>query len=270
MELKYLCPFWGSEATGAEVFVDKVMEAGFDGVEINLPEDKNYSHGLVRRLRDHALVFVAQQYLAPSKNNFDVCRAQYIHRLEELAALGPVLINSHTGRDFWSFEQNCRLIEDAFYVEERTGVPIYHETHRGRFTFHPAHLERFLDQYPGLKITADFSHWCTVCESFLEDQPSALERALKHAMYIHARVGHTQSPQVTDPFVPEWEVALHTFVNWWKEIIRLNNERGSGQMYICPEFGPVPYMPCLPYTNQPVNSQWLLNIKMKEFLKRIL
>jgi sugar phosphate isomerase/epimerase len=268
MKIKYLCPFWGSETIGPEVFVERVMEAGFDGVEINLPDNEDHQKKIVKYLNDNRLLFVAQQYLPSLNEDFATYRRRYIRRLEELAALGPLFINSHTGKDFWSFAQNCQLIEDAFLIQESTGVPVYHETHRGRFTFHPAQLLQFLDRYPALKITADFSHWCAVSESFLEDQRPSLERAIQHTGHIHARVGHTQSPQVTDPFVPEWEAALHTFVNWWQEIIQFNSSQGNTQMCICPEFGPAPYMPSLPYTNQPVNNQWLLNVKMKDFLRR--
>jgi len=158
------------------------------------------------------------------------------------------------------------LIEDAFLITQKTGVPIYHEIHRGRFTFHSAGITAYIEKYPELKLTADLSHWCTVSESFLEDQQDVLSSTFNHSGYIHARVGHTQSPQVNDPFAPEWEDTLSLFVGWWKEIIRRNLENNVEVFPICPEFGPFPYMPLLPITKQAVVDQWATNVKMKDYL----
>lgn len=34
------------------------------------------------------------------------------------------------------------------------------------------------------------------------------------------------------------------------------------------EFGPVDYMPALPYTRQPVADQWAINVYMMEILRK--
>jgi hypothetical protein len=36
---------------------------------------------------------------------------------------------------------------------------------------------------------------------------------------------------------------------------------------ITPEFGPVPYMPRLPFTAQPVADEWRVNVEFKDWLK---
>ena len=64
--------------------------------------------------------------------------------------------------------------------------------------------------------------------------------------------------------------ALNTFVAWWKEILTKAEQRGAKEFYICPEFGPYPYMPYQPYTNIPIQNQWLLNVKMAQYLKQVL
>lgn len=37
MELLYFCPRWGQEHTPWEIFLQKVKEEGYDGVEASLP-----------------------------------------------------------------------------------------------------------------------------------------------------------------------------------------------------------------------------------------
>lgn len=56
---------------------------------------------------------------------------------------------------------------------------------------------------PSLSITADFSHWYNIAESFPEDEEEAINISIQHAVHIHAWVGHIQSAQVTGPLLPE-------------------------------------------------------------------
>lgn len=267
MEVKYICTYWGQEGITGDDFVKKVKDAGYDGAEINFPEDPNFINAIKEAQSNENFILVAQQWL-PLKNE---TVSGYIHRFKErlhfLAGLNPVFINSHTGKDFFSFEDNCRVIDEAYAFEKETGISIVHETHRGRFNFSSFANQAYFDKYPDLRINADFSHWCNVSESFLDDQPENLKRAIKHSHYIHARVGHTQSAQVNDPFAPEWKETLEIFVGWWKQILAQAKERGEKIFYICPEFGPYPYMPYLPYTFMPVQDQWDINVKMMNFLK---
>src|SRR5690606_5713495 len=177
-------------------------------------------------------------------------------------------INSHTGKDHFDFDDNCRIIEAAMEISVRSGIPIYHETHRGRFTFHPKTTLAYIKRFPELKLVADLSHWCTVSESMLEDQPEMIESFLPHIAHIHARVGYEHSPQVNDPFAPEWEKHLSTFLQWWNKILAFQSANGAKLFTITPEFGPVPYMPALPYSLKPTADQWEVNASFKNLLKK--
>ncbi|MEI9806377.1 MAG: hypothetical protein WDO16_00100 [Bacteroidota bacterium] len=107
-----------------------------------------------------------------------------------------------------------------------------------------------------------------MAESFLEDQPEALAIAAEHTIHIHARVGHTQGPQVTDPRLPEWQVALYHHTTWWKNIIQYHQRAGTETFTITPEFGPAPYMPIAPVTQQPLADQWAINQWMMGYLQK--
>lgn len=263
-----MCPFWGQESETAEAFVHKAVEAGYNGVEVNVPDNAVFNKALLNLVEAHQLKFVTQLWMMP----LDESPKKYAKKLEiELmrrAEMNPAFINSHTGRDYYSFDDNCRIIEMCMEITQKTGIEIVHETHRGRFPFCAKTTAKFLKKFPELALNADFSHWVLVSESFLEDQKNALDLAIDHSQYIHARVGHIQTPQVNHPFVPENTQYLQTFLVWWKAIINRAKQEQKAEFLVCPEFGPAPYMPAIPYTQQPVSSQWEINKMMMEFLRK--
>jgi sugar phosphate isomerase/epimerase len=273
MEIHYTCPYWGQEGTKASLFFERVLEEEYEGVEINLPESMEFVKEFQATLENIRSVkknfkFIGQQVLSPANENADEYVARMKSRLEFIASLKPDFINSHTGKDYFSFEDNCRIIEAAENISARSGIPVLHETHRGRFTFHAASLLQYFSKFPQLKLTGDFSHWCTVSESMLQDQKSILTEIIPHVHHIHARIGYEHAPQVNDPFAPEWRQNTDTFLGWWKKIIAAQSMNGKRSLTITPEFGPVPYMPTLPYSQKPLADQWLINAQMKNVLKR--
>jgi sugar phosphate isomerase/epimerase len=268
MKVLFFCPYWGSEHLKLEEFFLKVKDSGYDGVEMNIPDDEGFCNQLKRLLQEYSLQLIAQQYLPPTKEPFSAYELKMTGYLYHLASFNPLFINSHTGKDYYDFETNCRIIERANEISRETGVKIIHETHRGRFAFSAVHCKPYFDRYPDLRITADFSHWCCVSESYLDDQEPAMNEAIARAEHIHARIGYPQGPQVSDPAAPEWSEALDHHLKWWDRIISLNKEKGTEWFPLAPEFGPAPYMHTLPFTNQPVSSQWQNNLFMKELLNK--
>lgn len=119
-----------------------------------------------------------------------------------------------------------------------------------------------------MRLCADFSHFCCVAETLLEDQQHNLDKVIPTIDHIHARVGHAQAPQVTDFEAPEFKTALDTHISWWQSIVDCAAKRGEKRMTITTEFGPAPYLPTLPHTNMPVSEQWKLNTKLKKLLKQ--
>src|SRR6185369_9404054 len=178
MEIKYVCPYWGWKGNSASEFIDQVVEAGYDGIEIDIPANREFEKELLsaidRLKKEKGFVFIAQQWLSPANESFEEYKQRFTKRLEHLATLHPNLINSHTGKDYFSFDQNCQLIEAATNISTKSNIRILHETHRGRFSFHLPGTLSYLKKFPGLELVADFSHWCTVSESLLEDQEESI------------------------------------------------------------------------------------------------
>jgi sugar phosphate isomerase/epimerase len=273
MEIKYLCTYWGSEDLCAKAFLDKVLSNGFDGVEINFPDDQQFVDEFmselerIRKTSHPDFIFIAQQVLSNEKETVAAYIERLTNRLNFLVGLNPNAINSHTGKDFFEFEENCTIIEKVEELGRAAGIPIWHEIHRGRFSFHLRTLLDYLNIFPHLKLIADLSHFCVVSESDLSDQQELLTRIYPNIQHIHARVGFEQSPQVNHPFAPEWNQHLDRYTTWWKEIIYFHSQNGAAHLTITPEFGPFPYMPQAPFTQQPLADQWDLNCLMKTYLQ---
>lgn len=267
MHIKYISTYWGQGHLSVGEFVAKVMDAGFDGVEVNVQIDEKNANSILEAIKKSGACFIAQQYLPPAIETFGEYRIKMKDFLFHLAALNPLFINAHTGKDFYSFDENSILIEDCFSISQQIGTKIVHETHRGRFAFHAFSLIPFIKKFDSLELNADFSHFCVVSESLLEDQEQILAQIIPRCSYIHARVGFSQAAQVNYPFAPEWKKTSDRFVGWWQRILDSAKSRGETTFYICPEFGPAPYMPVLPFTQQPIANQWDINIQMMKYLK---
>jgi sugar phosphate isomerase/epimerase len=274
LEINYCCPHWGSEQSGIAAFFDRLKTASYNGVEIFLSDNIEFVTEFMAELgkaidSDSRFKFIIQHIAphqpGPVKNYID----EFERRLLKLTDLKPDFINAHTGKDFFSFDDNCRVIEAAMNISSKTGVRILHETHRGRFSFHSASLIPYLKRFPEMELVGDFSHFCTVSESLLQDQEEIINQIIPQVSHIHARIGQEQAPQVNDPFAPEWKNHLTLFEGWWAEIIAQKKEKGWSSFTITPEFGPSPYMPLLPFTLQPIGNQWDINQKMMHHLRDV-
>lgn len=274
MKIKFLCTYWGSENLTAKQFLDSVIQNGYEGVEINFPEEDSFIEEflselkIIRETKNPDFIFIAQQVLPNKAETVEEYCVRLQQRLEFLTKLRPNFINSHTGKDFFEFSENCKIIELTEQISRESGIPIWHEIHRGRFSFHLKTLHNYLDIFPKMKLIADFSHFCVVSESNLEDQKELLERVFPNIKHIHARVGFEQSPQVNNPFAPEWENHLNRYLNWWKRIIEIKSNQNAEYISITPEFGPFPYMPQEPFTLKPLSNQWEVNLEMKNYLQQ--
>lgn len=268
MKLKFLFPHWGSESLTCSQFFETVEQNGFHGIEMNIPKDINFQRDLHRELntrRSKDFVFVAQQVLGLQKETSEQYLKRVLDRLDLIIEFKPDFINSHTGKDHFSFDENCMIIEAIEEFSLRKGIPIYHEIHRGRFTFHSATTLKYLEVFPHLKFVGDFSHWCVVSESLLQDQEEIIQRIVPNIHHLHARIGSEQASQVNDPFAPEWEFHLSNYIEIWKEVLSTHSNK---ELYtITPEFGPFPYMPRAPYSLKPLSNQYQVNIQIKNYLE---
>jgi sugar phosphate isomerase/epimerase len=268
MEIKFFCPRWGSERLGWEEFMNEVKRAGFDGLEWAIPNDKDVAEiDAVFALAEKFELSVIAQHYETNNGDFTQHYIEYVNWFDKIKNYSVDKINSQTGKDYFSFEQNRQLLHLAGVHGAMYHVPVVHEMHRGKFSF-ASHITRdFLEQLPNLRLTFDISHWVNVAESYLDDQKEAVLMAIMRADHIHARVGYPEGPQVPDPRVPVWQEALQKHLFWWDTIVNFKKELNL-PLTITPEFGPFPYMIHHPLTDQPIASQWDINVWMMNFLRK--
>jgi sugar phosphate isomerase/epimerase len=255
---------WGMPGGSLRENLTLAKEAGFDGIEMAVPADPAQKEELRALLRELGLILVGQQWTSGATPAAHA--ASFEEQYRRNAELAPLLVNSHTGRDIYSLQENLVIFRKAEELEKSIGIPLVHELHRGRPTYASPSTMQLLDALPNLRMTADFSHWCCVHETLLEDQGPQVERAIAHTHHVHARVGHAEAPQVTDPRVEEWRPAVEAHLRWWKAIVAARKAAGASSLTICPEFGPPPYLVTLPDSGRPIVDLWAVNRYMKDFL----
>jgi len=257
---------WGRTVSW-DAFCERTKASGYDGIEVWFPSEEKSQQQLKAALEKYDLKV---GFLNGTNTSipFDEGLQQYTDHFKKLMAWNPTYINCHTGNDFFNLEQNKAFIDAANKEAKDSGTPIYHETHRGRFSYNLPDTKKYLSVIPELKLTLDISHWMVVHESLLENQDEQLKEVINRSQHIHARVGHAEGPQVNDPEAPEWKEALNRHLDIWETVIRKRWAESDKPFTITSEFGPPDYLPTLPYTRIPVADQLKANVFIMQAIKK--
>jgi sugar phosphate isomerase/epimerase len=249
MELKIYKSLWGMEGSLEEQF-SRIKSAGYDGIEAAAQEIKE-PELFKSLLKEYGFDFIALVY-TEGESHAD-------HLLEVMTnamQYEPSKIVAHAGRDIMPYVKQIRFFVFALQVEEQFGIPIAHETHRRRPFFSPMNTLAILKELPELKLNIDYSHWCCVTESMLQDHVQAIDLSAKHAIHLHGRVGFENGPQVPDPRVDEWSSHVKHHEEWWDKVIAAHKARDESTFTFTPEYGPPSYMHTLPASGNPVADLW--------------
>jgi sugar phosphate isomerase/epimerase len=266
LQLKILATNWGFEGT-LKQYITKVKQEGYDGIEIWWPMDEKELNELVELLRTNDLEV---GFLCGAQDVNYTEHFTFFKKMVEAAVtnklIKPLYINCHSGRDYFSFEQNKNFIDFTVSLSKQTGIKILHETHRSRILYSAPAGRSYFDKIEDMRITFDVSHWCNVSESLLNNQPDTMRMAIERADHIHARIGHPEGPQVNDPRAPEWKEALDAHIAWWDKIVERKRAAKETLTFLT-EFGPADYMPTEPYSRKPLANQWEINVWVKDLLR---
>src|ERR1700744_6355601 len=134
-ELKVLATDWGYKG-GIDQYCAHVRKEGYDGIEIWWPLDKQKQDDLFAALKKNQLevgflVAGDQPDFKDHLDHFKTMIGAAVRNKEQR----PLYINCHSGRDFFSFEQNQVIIDHTLSLATETGILILHETHRSRMCF---------------------------------------------------------------------------------------------------------------------------------------
>ena len=247
-------------------FIQQTVGAGWNATEIYL-KDRPESRGEILRLhRESGLKLIAQISSTGSNpaEHLSSLRQNYLDALD----YEPLFVTSHTGRDIFTFDENRMLFEGALELSLREGVPLLHETHRGRALFTGPLCRAYLEALPGLCLTADFSHLLCVHESNLWDQPETVDAIIAAADHIHARIGFCEGPQLSAPQNPAYRDWVDLSVGFWTRIRARMAGEGREYMTATPEFGQPLYAPIDATSPRPVADPWESNHWMRDELRR--
>ncbi|WP_460763675.1 sugar phosphate isomerase/epimerase family protein [Niabella terrae] len=265
--LKIMATNWGFTGT-MDQFCAKAKQSSYDGVELWWPLDKSKQDEMFAAVKKHGLElgFLCgggqgnpSAHLDFYKKMIDAAAKQTIQR--------PLYINSHSGKDYFTIEENGKFIDYTEKLAKETDLLICHETHRGRMLYAGPVTKEYLRRHPSLKLTLDISHWCCVHESMLGDQQETVNLALERVEHIHARIGHPEGPQVNDPRAPEWAKIVEQHLKWWDVVVARKKKKGETVTFLT-EFGPPDYLPTMPYTKMPLADLWEVNTYMMQLLRK--
>src|SRR5689334_20373005 len=119
MEIKFFCPRWGSESLSWDIFCHKVKSAGYHGVEAGVPFEQHERNEMAEAIHKHGLLLIGQ-YWQSFEKDFTSHKASYQKHLGNIATLSPIKIDTQTGKDYFSFEQNKQLFETASLFTKQT------------------------------------------------------------------------------------------------------------------------------------------------------
>jgi sugar phosphate isomerase/epimerase len=273
MRVKFFCPRWGAEHMDWETFLASVKQAGYTGIEWFPYAEKGDYVEVVTLLEKYHLEFTIVMAVIERIDGFTDYLVELERQLLHLATiktshLSPLFISAQTGREFYTDQQVDECLLVCKKVSQRTGIAVHQETHRNKWSFAAHQVLHHLQRHPDLLLTLDVSHWFCVSESYLQDQLQAVDLAIKHARHIHARVGHTEGPQVWEPASPEYAEALHEHLVIWDKWVHMMKNSGAPYCTITPEFGPPPYLVFANRPGTPFDEQWRVNLWMKNLLEQ--
>jgi sugar phosphate isomerase/epimerase len=160
MKILYFRSVWGlDDLPTLEERFKKIKAGGFDGVELDVPPDLETCKRARQSLDELGLAVVAQQWRTSGLTVAEHT-ASFEQQYKRALVLKPLYLNSHTGCDHFTLEENLEIFDHANALADRHGVEVYHETHRSRALFSAPATMQFLAARPQLKLVADFSHWC--------------------------------------------------------------------------------------------------------------
>ena len=267
---------WWTGPSDLDLLIQQTLDDGFDGIEGPIPKDKQERQRLCHLLQKNDLVFIAEATTGSDPNSpkdWWIPRPERTpdEHLEDLKwvidhaqDMNALFVSTMCGYDAWAWQQNVDFFGRALELERASGITVSFETHRSRSLYNPWTTRDLLNEYPAMKLTCDFSHWCVVCERLIDTEWSILELCADRAQHIQCRVGYPQHAQVPDPRAAEYQDALEAHERWWSLIWNKQQQRGMTQTTMMPEFLYDGYMQTLPYTDMPVADVWEITCWMAQ------
>jgi len=271
MQLQTFKTLWGNKLPIVQA-CQQAKSAGFDGIEGRAPQASATTSWL-EALNEHQCQYIAEivsgeDYVPNRQWTIQKHLDDIERQIEASQALDPLFATCIIGCDAWPESEAIKFFENVLLLQEKSGLQLSIETHRSRPTFNPWSTLRIAQALPEMKLTADISHWCVVCERLMDSEMDTLEKLIPQIHHIHARVGYDQGPQVPDPRAPEYLHAMNSHMNYWQQAWAYHLQSVRTDLTMTPEFGPDGYCHLQPYTQMPVVDLWEVNQWMRQQIQQ--
>jgi hypothetical protein len=226
------------ETSVAEKF-DRVREAGFDGMAIDLG-------ALTLEQAESTVPHFARTGLAGGLTAFPAS-VDALHPALELAhRIGAPFVVVIGQEMPVKLADMVPVIEGWLRLAERASMPIQFETHRNCITNDLFTTVQLLDEVPGMRLAADLSHF-VVDREMPCPPPAALQtmitKVLEHSDSFQGRVAARGQIQIALDF-PQNAKWVALFRDWWRQGFAAWRARHADQdaalVFLC-ELGPPDY-----------------------------
>jgi hypothetical protein len=240
-----------------------IRDAGFDGAGVRFI-DRAFASEVTAFLRGHDMIWQAQCY----PTNVDDLKPV----LELVARLGADHVNLQPNVRPHRIEHCIPLLEGWRRLADEAGVAVNVETHRDRMTTDLFFTLQLLDCFPGLRLTADVSHYLVGREFAWpvdEANHAMIHRVLDQSWAIHGRIASREQIQISLGF-PQHAGWVELFMGWWEYAIRSWKKRAGPDAiltFLC-ELGPAPYAITGP-DGAELSDRWQDALVMKNMIRAL-
>ena len=243
---------------------DKVADAGFDGLAIDLGAgDIDQAHAV----RPH----LERRGLTPLIVAFPKSVVELDETLRMAKDFGAPFVDVIGQVTPISIEGMIPVIRRWIEMAETVGIPVHFETHRNCITNDLYSTLTLLDAVPELQLSADLSHYVVDREMRLPVSRrdwSHISRILERSQSFQGRVASRQQIQLQLDF-PQHAKWVDLFKLWWREGLASWRRRNrSGDCVFLCELGPPEYA----MTDQrgiEMSDRWAESLAIKRWIEQI-
>jgi hypothetical protein len=238
----------------------RVREAGFEAIECWLTDENEREISGALRVEGLRLALGHHPF------KLDDTRKT----VERAKRLGADYIFAQPADAFTPEEEAVALIRDGHALASDHGVPYFLETHRNTCTETLPQTCRLLERLPGIRITADLSHFFVIGEFYgweSERLPERLGPVLERVSSFHGRISNGEQVQVDvgdgSGRTPQ------VYVEIWAQGMRawLRDARPGDVLPFASELGPPAYAIVDP-AGREISDRWEQSLVMKRLAEQ--
>lgn len=221
-----------------EVWLDRIAEAGFDGVCVD-PAVSEIEQTLA------LAPLINARGLGVMVNAFPASLDEMQPLLEMARDMGAVMVNAIGAVMPLTVPEGAQVVQRWMADAEHAGVPLLFETHRDCTLNDLYYTLQLMDRIPEMRLCADLSHYVIDREMRLplsERDAGFMSRVLARSDCFQGRVANREQIQVQLDF-PQHQAWVAQFRAWWEEGMRGWRSRSADDaelVFLC-ELGPPPY-----------------------------